>query len=111
MNPGPAMSIESTQRCTAACAFRASMSRVATSRGACFIGLASCIAAVDARSPRAACFGNSNAGTSAVPGLTAEIAAPMAASKSCLAWIIERILRGARVTDSAPPPIGDAPSA
>ena len=61
MKPGPAMSIDSTQRSTAVLARSAAISSAATSRGFRFCALASGIAAVTARSPWSACLGVSKA--------------------------------------------------
>ena len=97
MKPGPAISSAcdpALHRGLARCS--ASTSACASSRGFFFSGLASCIAAVMARSPWAACLGDSKRRRrSALPGRELVRApAPARASRSCLAWIIAAILRG-----------------
>jgi len=90
MKPGPAMSSAAMWRCTAGCRFSAAISACATSRGFFFSGLASCMAAVLAKSPCVACLGDSNATGIVAPGLTSWMAAASAASSSFFASIIAR---------------------
>src|SRR5664280_35954 len=88
MKPGPATSIDSTQRSTAVFLRKAAISSPATTRGFLFCALARGIAAVQARSPCAAWRGVSNAAVSALPGLTSSIAARSASSNSSRARVI-----------------------
>jgi len=85
MKPGPAISSASTHCCTAGRACSAAISAPASSRGFFFCGRASCIAAVQARSPWAACFGLSKAGSIAAPGAISASASPRAARSCSLA--------------------------
>ena len=96
MKPGPATSIDSTQRSTAGLARAARRSARPRPRAALRrCALASGIAAVTARSPWAAWLAASRTRrASAVSGLTSAIAARSASSSSSRAEIIGRILRG-----------------
>ena len=90
MKPGPATSIDSTQRSTAVLARSAAISSAATSRGFRRCALASGIAAVtgEVAVVGLAC-GVSKAAASALPGLTSAIAARSASSNSSRAAIID----------------------
>ena len=87
MNPGPAISTAETHCCTAGWACRAATRAVASSRGFFFRGLASCMAAVTARSPWAACLGASNTGVkdASASGAAWRKASPRAFRRSRLA--------------------------
>src|SRR5262249_24329748 len=90
----------------AGCALSASISACASSRGFFFSGFASCIAAVQARSPCAACLGDSNAGVRPASGLTPATAARNRSSSSCLAWIMMHRfrVRPATISPGTPDP-------
>ena len=104
MKPGPAISSASTQRCDRRAGLQRGDQRGRPVRAGCvFSGLASCIAAVEARSPMRGLLGRfEGRRAAAAAGLTSAIAAPSAASRSCLAWIIEPILRGGPCTRIRP---------
>ena len=88
MKPGPAMSIDSTQRSTAGLARSAAISSAATSRGLRFSALASGIAAVRRGRRARPASATRTAAASVLPGLTSSIAARSASSNSSRAWII-----------------------
>ena len=104
MKPGPAISMASTQRKKAGVASRA-LRRVSDScRGFCLRALASCIAAVQARSPWAATLGDSKAARAPAPVWSFSSSAAKAVSKCCLAESIERDFTGAGGLGAAVPP-------
>src|SRR3990167_5197193 len=83
--PGPAISMASTQRVKAGVASSADLSCSPKARGLSLSGLASCMAAGQAKSPRAATLGDSNAALAPAPGDSTSSSAASAASNSFLA--------------------------
>ena len=74
MKPGPANAVLSTHSANAGCANKAASIAVATSRGFFLSGFASCMAAVNAKSPWDATLGTSSTGTSVDSGATTDSA-------------------------------------
>ena len=90
MKPGPAMSMSDTQRWKAGAASSSARRASPTWRGLSLSGLASCMAAVQAKSPWAATLGDSKAALSPAPGESRSSPSASAASNSCLTESIGR---------------------
>jgi len=94
--PGPASSTSCTHRPKAGVASRAVLSSAASSRGLRASGLASCIAAVLAKSPCAGTLGDSNAALAPAPGEKDSRVFASAERSSCLTNCMFEFYSGAK---------------
>ena len=84
----PLIASTSIQRSISGYAFRSTASDSASARGLALRGLASCMATVTARSPWAACLGDSKVGVRGWSGASCATARASASCSSALAWIM-----------------------